>query len=121
MDKMVRSFEQPDMQVTTARGNANCRRLQFAQVGVGFAVMHPGFRWSADVKTLPGADQWVKGDLCELVHIGIVLDGTYHFELADGRSFDVRAGEMYHVPEGTPHDEWVVGDEVCRAVDIWPA
>jgi hypothetical protein len=52
---------------------------------------------------LPGAEQWGKGDLCELAHIRVVLDGRYHCELADGRSFDVNAGEMYDVPAGLPH------------------
>jgi hypothetical protein len=117
---MVRTFDAPDMEMRTLNGNGHCRRLDVAEVGVGYAVMQPGFRWSNDIKTLPGAEQWVTGDLCELAHIGVVLDGTLHYELADGRSFDVHAGEMYDVPAGHPHDEWVVGDEVCRALDIWP-
>jgi hypothetical protein len=120
MTDMVRTFDAPDVEMKTANGNGHLRILNVADVGVGYVVVEPGFRWSKDIKTLPGAEQWMTGDLCGLAHIGVVLEGTYHYELADGRSFDVHAGEMYDVPAGLPHDEWVVGDEVCRAVDIWP-
>jgi hypothetical protein len=120
VQEMVRTFDEPDMQMEALGASALCRRLDFGSVAIGHAVMQPAFRWSKHVKTLPEAAQFVTGELCELRHIGVVLEGTYRFELADGTAIDVHAGEAYDIPEGTPHDEWVVGDGICRAIDVWP-
>jgi hypothetical protein len=83
--------------------------------------LQPGFRWSADVKTLPGAEQWVSGELCELRHLGLVIAGRYRYEMADGTTIDVGPGETYDIPGGKPHDECVVGDARCVVIDIWPS
>ena len=121
MQNMVRRFDQPDMTMETVNGNGRCQRLEFGNFALGSVIMQPGFRWSNDIKTLAGAEQWVTADLCEMAHVGAVLEGTYHFALADGRSFDVGAGEVYDIPAGLPHDEWVVGDDPCRVIDVYPA
>jgi hypothetical protein len=119
--RAVRTFDQPDMRVVTASGNADCRRIDLGEVAVGHAVLQPGFRWSADVKTLPGAAQWVTGELCELRHLGLVIEGRYRYEMADGTTIDVGAGETYDIPGSNPHDECVVGDSPCVVVDVWPS
>src|SRR5215813_5096255 len=43
-------------------------------------------------------------------HVGLVVSGTATAALEDGRVFELRAGELFYIPQ-VPHDSWVVGNE----------
>jgi len=49
-------------------------------------------------------------------HLGYVVSGTLHVELADGTEDDIGPQEMFELPPG--HDAWVVGDEPWVAIDF---
>lgn len=76
---------------------------------VGRFTLHPGWRWSQDVRPLAGTD------LCMAPHQQYQLSGRLHVSLQDGTELDVAAGEITTLPPG--HDAWVVGDETVVAID----
>src|SRR5262245_14854415 len=47
---------------------------------------------------------------CAVAHVGLIVSGTATAALEDGRIFELRAGELFYIPE-VPHDSWVVGSE----------
>ena len=101
-DVILKRFEQPDEIRVFAKG-----RLEIVRIGgltLGRASYEPGWRWSVDVGPRVGAER------CTIEHVGMVLAGTATAALDDGRVFELRAGEVFHVPP-VPHDSWVVGDE----------
>jgi hypothetical protein len=70
---------------------------------VGRATYEPGWRWSAHV----GVDT---GDpLCQVAHLGLVIEGRAVVKMADGREVVMKPGDLFAVPPG--HDSWVVGDQ----------
>jgi len=69
---------------------------------VGRATYEPGWRWSEHVGPTVGASR------CTVAHVGLVISGTATAALEDGRVFELRAGELFSVPQ-VPHDSWVVG------------
>jgi quercetin dioxygenase-like cupin family protein len=71
---------------------------------VGRATYQPGWRWSEHVGPTVGAKR------CAVAHVGLVVSGTATAALEDGRVFELRAGELFYIPQ-VPHDSWVVGDE----------
>ena len=77
---------------------------------IGRMIMHPGWRWVRDVKPIVGTDR------CMNHHLGYVVRGTLHVELADGSELEIGAREMFEIPPG--HDAWVVGDEPWEAIDF---
>jgi quercetin dioxygenase-like cupin family protein len=101
-DVTLKRFEQPDEIRVFAKG-----RLEIVRIGgltLGRASYEPGWRWSVDVGPTVGAER------CTIEHVGMVLAGTATAALDDGRVFELRPGEVFHVPP-VPHDSWVVGDE----------
>ena len=101
-DVILKRFEHPDEIRVFAKG-----RLEIVRIGgltLGRASYEPGWRWSVDVGPTVGAER------CTIEHVGMVLAGTATAALEDGRVFELRAGEVFHVPP-VPHDSWVVGDE----------
>jgi uncharacterized protein (TIGR00369 family) len=80
-------------------------RLELYRIGsaeIGRAVYEPGWRWSEHVRPIAGTD------LCEVSHVGVVLDGAAGVRMRDGYEFVISAGDFFAIPEG--HDSWVVGD-----------
>ena len=47
--------------------------------------------------------------LCEVEHVGMVVSGRAACQMKDGRSYEMRAGDLFYIGPG--HDSWVVGDE----------
>jgi hypothetical protein len=91
-------------------------RLELLHVGdsdIGRLVLHPGWRWSNDVKPIAGTD------LCEAPHFQYHAAGTLRIQMADGTEFDAHAGDVTSLPSG--HDAWVVGDEDVIVVDWFGA
>ncbi|MHA6804367.1 cupin domain-containing protein [Salinifilum ghardaiensis] len=75
-------------------------------------VLHPGWRWSRDVRPLAGTD-W-----CEAPHFQYHVSGTVRVRMSSGEEFDVGPGQVSYLPQG--HDAWVLGDEDAVIVD-WAA
>ncbi len=86
--------------------------MAFGGATITREVMHPGWRWSEDVKPVVGTD------LCRARHQIYVVSGRMHVAMDDAE-LRVGAGEAVVIPPG--HDAWVVGDEPCEIVDFSPA
>jgi hypothetical protein len=98
---VIRRFEEAD-----ERREFDLGRFDLVDIGgmtVGRAEYAPGWRWSTHV----GAAQGKR--LCEVAHLGLVLSGRNLIEMEDGRSFEIRAGDLFEIGPG--HDSSVVGDE----------
>ena len=70
----------------------------------------PGWRWSKDLKPVMGTE------LCEVSHMGYMLEGHMHVQMKDGTEMDIGPGEATVIPPG--HDAWVVGEETVTFVDF---
>jgi hypothetical protein len=105
------TFGTPDETRTFDNG-----RLELLRVGgsdIGRLVLHPGWRWSSDVKPVAGTE------LCEAPHLQYHIAGTLRIQMADGTTFDGTPGDITSLPAG--HDAWVVGDEDVIIVDWYGA
>ena len=80
--------------------------LESAAVGRGEYL--PGWRWSEHAGTQTGTDSEA--------HIGYILKGQMVIRGADGREVLVGPGDSFEAQPG--HDAWVVGDEMCIAIDF---
>lgn len=102
IEVILKRFEQPDEVTEFEKG-----RFETVTLGgmtVGRATYQPGWKWSRDV----GAD--LGQSHCTVEHVGLVVSGCATAAFADGRVWELRAGDLFHVPS-EPHDSWVVGDE----------
>jgi hypothetical protein len=106
-----REFRLPD-EVRTF-GNGQVELLHIGATDIGRLVLHPGWRWSADVKPIAGTE------LCEAPHFQYHVAGTLRIRMADGTEFDAHPGDVTSLPSG--HDAWVVGDEDVVVVDWYGA
>ncbi|WP_067714545.1 cupin domain-containing protein [Nocardia yamanashiensis] len=106
-----RDFATPDEVRAFDRGRAEI--LKVGDSDIGRLVLHPGWRWSQDVKPIAGTE-W-----CEAPHFQYHVAGTLHILMADGTEFDATPGQVTALPSG--HDAWVVGDEDVVVVDWWGA
>lgn len=100
-DVLLKRFKKPD-EIRTF-GNGKYEVVTLGGVTVGRATYEPGWKWSADVGPLTGAN------FCEVEHVGLVLARHAKVLMRDGREFDLRAGDYFYVAPG--HDSWVVGEE----------
>jgi hypothetical protein len=73
-------------------------------------VFEPGWRWSEHVKPIAGTKS------CEAPHLLYILSGRMHIKMDDGTEGDIGPGDFVRIAPG--HDAWVVGDEVCQAIDF---
>lgn len=103
-----KKVEQPDEVRQYTKGATEIFELD--DFVIGRMIMHPGWRWIDDVKPIVGTDR------CMNHHLGYVLRGVLHVELADGSEAEIGPNEMFEIPPG--HDAWVVGDEPWEAVDF---
>ncbi len=95
----VRSFDRGKLEVVNVAGHA-----------IGRATFEPGWRWSTSVKPI------VQTELCEVEHLGCVLNGTMRVRFKDGTEVDFTAGDAVYLHPG--HEAWIVGDEPCVVVDF---
>jgi hypothetical protein len=51
----------------------------------------------------------IGASFCEVEHIALVVSGCAACRMKDGRSYEMRAGDLFYI--GPSHDSWVVGDE----------
>lgn len=101
VDVVLKRFEQPDETRTMEKGRFEVVRL--GGMTIGRATYEPGWRWSEHVGPGVGATR------CSVEHVGLVVSGSAAVSFADGRTLELRAGELFHIP-AVPHDSWVVGD-----------
>ena len=99
---LLKRFETPDETREMVKGRFELVHL--GGVTIGRATYEPGWKWSKHVGPAVGAR------LCTVEHVGLVVAGTAAVSFADGRVFELRAGELFHVPP-EPHDSWVIGDD----------
>jgi class 3 adenylate cyclase len=101
------NFNRPDEIRTLDHG-----RIELVNLGeesVGRQVLEPGWRWSEHVKPVVGTP------FCEFHHVGLVMSGRLHVEMADGTVMEVGPDSVYEIPPG--HDAWVVGDEPVISIN----
>ena len=98
---LLRRFDNPDEVREFEKG-----RLEVVHVGgmtIGRASYEPGWRWTEHVRATVGTE------LCEVEHLGLVVEGRAAVRMADGTEVVMEPGDIFAVPPG--HDSWVVGDE----------
>jgi hypothetical protein len=111
MSTEQRDFATPDEVRNFSHGQVEL--VRFGDAEIGRLVLHPGWRWSQDVKPIAGTD------LCEAPHFQYHIAGTLRIQMRDGTEFDATPGQVTNLPSG--HDAWVVGDEDVIVVDWWGA
>jgi class 3 adenylate cyclase len=103
MELSAKSFDEPD-EIVELPGLLE----EVVEVGgfvVGREVVAPGWRWSKDTKPVVG------GEWCEAHHVGLTMSGRWGVAMKDGRTLELRPGDVFDVPAG--HDSWTIGDEPC--------
>lgn len=110
------AMPEPEVANTSAQtrrvGDADLAVTPMGDAMITREVMHPGWRWSKDVKPI------VSTDLCRALHQFCVVSGRLQVVMEDGAEFQVGAGDAGVIPPG--HDAWVVGDEPCDLLDFSP-
>jgi quercetin dioxygenase-like cupin family protein len=99
---ILKRFESPDETRILEKGRFDIVRI--GGMTIGRATYEPGWKWSQHVGPGVGATR------CHVEHVGLVLSGTATAAFADGKVFELRAGQLFYIPP-IPHDSWVVGDE----------
>jgi hypothetical protein len=99
---LLKRFEKPDEVREMPLGRFELVRL--GGMTLGRATYQPGWRWSQHVGKALGQER------CQVEHVGLVLAGAATAAFADGRVFELRAGDVFYIPP-EPHDSWVLGDE----------
>jgi quercetin dioxygenase-like cupin family protein len=102
IEVILRRFESADETRVMEKGKFEVVRI--GGLTVGRATYEPGWRWSEHVGPTVGAKR------CTVAHVGWVVAGIATAALDDGRVFELRAGELFYIPQ-IPHDSWVVGHE----------
>lgn len=107
----VKSHDHPDELRNPAKTRVEVVRLDGHTLGR--FQFQPGWRWSECVKPV------VKTDLCQVSHVGHVMQGKLTVQLKDGSKKTISAGESYTIPAG--HDAWVEGSESFVALEVMSA
>ncbi len=99
---------------------SGARRVSFGPVGIDVGnvgdarikrmTYPPGMRWSTDIGPL------VDTERCEHAHAGFLMEGSLHFEFADGCTLEYVAPAVVDVAPG--HDAWVVGDGPAVLIEV---
>ncbi|HUN82126.1 MAG TPA: cupin domain-containing protein [Phycisphaerae bacterium] len=98
---IVKGFDKPDEVRRFEKGKFELVLL--GGMTIGRATYEPGWKWSLHVGAATGAR------LCQVEHVGQVLSGRCAVEMADGRVYELAAGDFFYVAPG--HDSWVIGNE----------
>ncbi len=88
----IRHFEKGSFEIVSLGG-----------MTIGRATYQPGWKWSHHVRPVVGTPT------CMVEHVGLVISGRAMAAMESGETFELRAGDCFHIAPG--HDSWVVGDE----------
>src|SRR5439155_17647329 len=77
--------------------------VHIAGMTIGRATYAPGWKWSLHVGPSLGKKS------CDVEHVGMVVSGRATAAMDDGRTVEMRPGDVFYIAPG--HDSWVVGDE----------
>ena len=77
-------------------------------VRIGLGHFKPGWVWSEHAGKQTGSDSQA--------HIGYIQSGKMEVQSADGGRIEVGPGDTFEVGPG--HNAWVVGEEICVALDV---
>ncbi|MFL5504782.1 MAG: cupin domain-containing protein [Gemmatimonadaceae bacterium] len=105
---VLKRFEEPDEVRQMVKG-----KFEIVHIGgltIGRATYEPGWKWSTDVGAACGES------LCQVEHVGLVLEGRAAVKMKDGAERVMGPGDFFYVPPG--HDSWVVGDEPYVSLHI---
>jgi quercetin dioxygenase-like cupin family protein len=108
MDLTLISIEEPAEVRTFDKGTFETYVV--GPMTLGRATYEPGWRWSQHVGAASGES------MCQVEHVGFVLNGQAAVKMEDGTEKVMREGEFFHVPPG--HDSWMVGDEPYVSLHI---
>jgi len=84
--------------------------LKLPTVWIGLGHFRPGWVWSEHAGKQTAKESQT--------HIGYIQSGRMAVESANGSRVEVGPGEAFEVGPG--HNAWVIGDEVCIALDVTP-
>ena len=82
--------------------------IELPTVQIGLGHFRPGWVWSEHAGKQTGKDSQA--------HIGYIQSGAMAVEGADGSIVELGPGDAFEVGPG--HNAWVVGDELCNALDL---
>jgi class 3 adenylate cyclase len=105
----TKSFDEPDE--VRRFPFMDSQLAQIGSIGVGRALLQPGWRWSTSIGPVTG------DALCQVHHISLVLAGRIAFQTEDGDVAEIGPDTLVDVPPG--HDAWVVGDERVVLIDLY--
>ena len=98
---VTKHFPDPDEVVHFEKGKFEV--LHVGGMTIGRAIYEPGWKWSEHVGRSTGSA------MCDVEHVGMVVEGHAVAAMADGSVIDLTPGTVFYIPPG--HDSWVVGDE----------
>ncbi len=102
LEVILKRFDAPDEVREFEKGKFEIVRI--GGMTVGRASYEPGWRWSTHVAPSAGVP------LCEVEHVGMVLQGRATAAMPDGTVTELAPGDLFYIPP-EPHDSWVVGSE----------
>jgi hypothetical protein len=107
MDPLAKNLANADSSWTFLDGSKRSVVI-LGSIAIGRGEYRPGWRWSTHVGSITRK--------VSEAHIGYVISGHIAVRGANGNEIKVGPGEAFEVQPG--HDAWVVGNEVCVALDF---
>ena len=101
MDVTLKTFDNADEIRVFEKGKFEIVHL--GGLTLGRATYEPGWKWSLHVGAASGKRS------CDVEHVGLVISGCAAVAMDGGRTLEMSAGDLFHVPPG--HDSWVIGDQ----------
>ena len=82
--------------------------VELPKIRIGLGHFRPGWVWSKHAGIQTGKESEA--------HIGYIQSGAMAVEGADGSKVELGPGDAFEVEAG--HNAWVIGDELCIALDV---
>ncbi len=101
MTSIIKRFDSPDEVRHFEKGKFEL--IKISGLTLGRASYEPGWIWSKHIGPTVDAKS------CQVEHVGLVISGRCMVKMDDGKEYELRLGDLFHVLPG--HDSWVVGDE----------